>query len=115
MGMAVFLQKEPKKSQASIDLGQPYPALDSGTEKQPKQKVFGRYIPRTSGWISGQTSRPKNFHPIARRAGKSSFFARMSLTRRRGPEGADVHDPRGSQKNFLRENFGLIFRLLEIA
>ena len=38
------------------------------TEKQPKHKVFGQDIPRTS--ISGRTSRPKNFHPIARSAGK---------------------------------------------
>ena len=26
---------------------------ESGTEKQPKQKVFGRDIPRTSGRMSG--------------------------------------------------------------
>ena len=37
----------------------------SGTEKQPKHKVLGQDIPRTSGRISGQTSRPKNFHPIS--------------------------------------------------
>ena len=34
------------------------------SEKQPKHKVFGRDIPRTSGRISGWTSQPKHFHPI---------------------------------------------------
>ena len=50
--------------------------LLSGTKKQPKHSVFGQDIPRTSRRISGRTSRPKNFHPIARSAGKSSFFLR---------------------------------------
>ena len=46
--------------------------------KQPKHKVLGRDIRRTSGWISGwtsgwiseRTSRPQNFHPVAWSAGK---------------------------------------------
>ena len=33
----------------------------SGTEKQPKHKVLGQDIPRTSGRISGRTSWPKTF------------------------------------------------------
>ena len=43
----------------------------SGTEKQPKHKVLvGILSRRTSGW----TSRPKNFHPIARSAGEFCFL-----------------------------------------
>ena len=45
-----------------------------GTEKQPKQKVFGWDIPRTSGRISRWTSRPKNFRPIARSAEKKVYL-----------------------------------------
>ena len=74
------------------------------TEKQPKHKVFGRDIPRTSGRISGRTSWPKSFHPVARSAGNSSFFARTSLTRRRGRP-----RPEGASEKFTQENFGLIF------
>ena len=76
-----------------------------------KHKVMGRDIPRTSRRISGRTSRPKNFHPITRSAGKYSFCLRGHPW----PEGADVHDPRGSWKNFLQENFGLTFRFLKGA
>ena len=78
-------------------------AFGSGMEKQPKHGVFGRDIPR----ISGRTSRPQNVHPIARSAGKYSFWSG-----RPWPEGADVHELRGSQKNLTQENFGLMFRSL---
>ena len=37
---------------------------------QPCAELCRRDIPRKSGQISGWTSRPKNFHPIARNAGK---------------------------------------------
>ena len=66
----------------------------SGAEKQPKPKVFGRVIPRTSGRIS----RPE--------------VLTQKLTTR--PEGADVHDPRGSQKNSMQGNFGMIFHSLRM-
>ena len=46
----------------------------SGTEKQPKHKVFGPVVPWTSGRISGRTSRSKNFHSITWSAGKLSFL-----------------------------------------
>ena len=36
------------------------------------------------------------------------FFLRGRLW----PEGTDVHDPKGSQKNFMQGNFGLILRFL---
>ena len=62
-------------------------SLFSGRQNEPKHKVLGQDIPRTTGLISGRTSRPKNAHPIARSAG---FFicadvldpkARTSMTR----------------------------------
>ena len=62
----------------------------------------------TSRRISGRTSRPNIFHPIARSAGKSSFLCGRPL-----PKGAAVNDLRGSQKNFMQENFGLVCRSLE--
>ena len=39
-------------------------------------------------------SRPKNFHPIGAQENKVFVHG--------GPEGADVHDPRGSQKTLCR-------------
>ena len=80
----------------------------SGREKQSKHKAFGWDIPRTSGRISGWTSRQNNFHPIARSAGKYIFFAWTSLTRRRGrprPDSEEVSEKVYAGK--LRADFSL--------
>ena len=77
----------------------------SGTEKQPKHKVFGPVVPWTSGRISGRTSRSNKLSLHHLECRKMKFLVRTSLTRRR-----DFHDPRGSQKNIMQENFWLIFR-----
>ena len=53
----------------------------SGTKQKPKAKMFGWEYP--AGRLGGyRNRRPKNIHPIAQSAG--FFFARTSLTRRRG-------------------------------
>ena len=56
-------------------------ALLSGTEKQPKHKVFGRDIPGTDIWadVPAQKLSP---HRSERR--KMKYFTQKSLTRRRG-------------------------------
>ena len=58
---------------------------------------------RPGGYPGGRPG-PKTFTPSAG-AQENKVF--------RAAEGADVHDPRGSPKNFMQENFGLIFRSLQ--
>ena len=62
----------------------------------------GRTFRQISGWtsrrISGRTSRAKSFLPIARSARNWNLWCE-----RPSPEGADVRDPRGSQRDFKQE------------
>ena len=79
--------------------------LLSGTEKQPQYRVLGGISCRRQGGYPGGHPHPKNSLPHRSERGNIMFFARMSMT-----QGADVHDPRGPQKNFMQETFGLILR-----
>ena len=70
-------------------------------------KFLGGMSRRRPGGYPGGRPSPKTLTPSLA-AHKNKVFARTSL----GPKGADVHDPRVPQKNFMQENFGPIFRSL---
>ena len=75
--------------------------LWSGTKNQPKEKVFGPDIPRTSGGHSRGYPGPNL------RSGPSISREKQAFQRGHpGPEGPDVNDSKASSKTSVRNTLG---------
>ena len=83
------------------------PRALQGREKRLNVKFLGGISRGRPGGYPGRLPGPKTFTPSLGAQENKGVFAPTSLTRRR-----DVHEPRGSQKNSMQENFGLISRSL---
>ena len=76
--------------------------------------------PKSKFWGRISCGRPRGYpgrRPGAKTSVKHSKSWKKQAFRcgRPWPEGADVHDPRGVQKNFGQKNFGLNFRSLFLS